>query len=116
MAIDFVKNLKKDEIIDYPSKQVTGNPAKDWLFNWVVRRYQKNNHSWKKSDQRTWSGGIYGVGNYLGALLFFAFFGFLLYQTNKLYGFERAALLAMLMILFRVNIAIKQMVQLNRKF
>jgi hypothetical protein len=105
-----------DDIVGYPPPSNTGEPWKDKIFDWVVKRYQKNNHPWKKSDDRVWRGAIFGVTSYLGALVFFALIGFVLYQTNKLYGFEKAVLLAMLMILFRINVLIKQMVQLNRKF
>ena len=105
-----------DEVVGYPPPANSGEPWKDKIFDWVVHRYQKHNHPWKKSDQTVWSGGIYGITSYGGMLLFFALIGFVLYQTNKLYGFEKAVLLGMLMILFRVNVLIKQMVQLNRKF
>jgi hypothetical protein len=66
-----------------------------------------HNHPWRKSDERVWGGFIYGVTAYLGYVLFFAFFGWILYTVDKLYGFERAVLLAMLFILFRINIMIK---------
>jgi len=107
--------VMSDKKLEYPERSNTGQPLKDKVFDWVVRRYEKKGLAWRESDQKIFSGFIYGVGGYFSALLFFAFFGFLFYQTNKLYGFERAVLLALLMILFRVNILIKQIVILNRK-
>jgi hypothetical protein len=106
----------KDEIIGYPNPSNTGEPWKDAVFNWVVGRYKKHNHPWKKSDQRVWRGAIFGLTSYFGYVIFFAFFGYILYTTNKLYGFEKAVLLGILFVLFRINILIKQMVQLNKKF
>ena len=106
----------KDDDIGYPKKSNTGTPWKDWLFDWIVGRYKKHNHPWKRSDQRVWHGSVYGLTSYFGAVFFFAFFGFLFYQTNKLYGFEKAILLAMMMVLFRINVLIRQMVALNKKW
>jgi hypothetical protein len=111
-----MKMKMEDPVIGYPPPSNSGEPWKDKLFDWVVGRYKKHNHEWKKSDQRVWSGAIFGITTYFGTLLFFALLGWLLWQTNKLYGFEKAVLLALLMILFRVNVLIKQMVTLNRKF
>jgi hypothetical protein len=106
----------EDKVLDYPPPSNSGYPWKDKLFDFVVKRYQKNNHPWKKSDQDIWSGAIFAVTQYIGTIVFLGFIGWLLYQTNKLYGFEKAILLALLMILFRVNIVIKQLVMLNKKF
>jgi hypothetical protein len=106
----------KDDIIDYPGPENSGYAWKDAIFNWTVRRYKKHNHPWHKSDQRIWHGAIFGLTQYFGSIFFFVFIGLILYQTQKLFGFARAVLLALLMILFRINIIIKQIVQLNRKF
>lgn len=108
--------MKTDEIIGYPKLENSGEPWKDKIFNWVVSRYQKHDHPWKQSDQRVWHGAIYGLTSYCGAVIFFVVIGWLLFQMQKLYGFEKALLLALLMILFRVNILIKQLVKLNRNF
>ena len=106
----------KDDIIDYPGPENSGYAWKDKVFDWVVKRYKKYNHPWRKSDQRIWHGFLYGITSYIGSIFFFVFIGFILYQTQKLFGFARAILLALLMILFRINIIIKQIIQLNRKF
>jgi hypothetical protein len=47
-----LKKIIKDDVIPYPEKRNTGQPIRDKIFNWVVARYQKHNHPWKKSDQR----------------------------------------------------------------
>jgi hypothetical protein len=81
-----------------------------------VRRYKKHGHPWKKSDQRIFHGFIYGVSGYFGYIIFFSLFGYLFWQTEKLLGFNKALLFALLLILFRINLVLKQLVVLNKKF
>lgn len=112
--IDKIK--EKDVAIDYPGKSNTGEPIKDKIFNWVVGRYKKHNHPWYKSDQVVWGGAIYGVSSYFGYAIFFGLFLYILVWVQGKYGDGRAIIMALLFILVRINILIKQMVKLNRNF
>ena len=106
----------KDRVITYPEKKNTGQPIKDQIFNWVVHRYKKNNHEWHISDDKIFNGFIYGVLGYLGYVIFFALMWWIISITQKKWGDMKALFVVLLIILVRLNIMIKQLVTLNRKF
>lgn len=106
----------KDHEIGYPDKKSTGQPFKDRFYNWVVLRYRKHNHPWMKSDERVWGGFIYGVLDYVWLVVWVWLFWWLLNSIMKHQGFQQAVLAALLMLLIRLNLLIRKITELNKKF
>jgi len=106
----------KDDVLPYPEKSNTGQPMRDKLFNWIVGRYQKNNHLWKKSDQRVWHGAIFLCLDYAWLLIWIAALWLIINGSMKRVGFEKTIFVVAIIFLIRINSLIKQLVQLNRKF
>jgi hypothetical protein len=106
----------KDSIIDYPNPENTGDTWRDATYNWVVSRYKKNGHAWRKSDTTVWKGFVYGVTAYIGYIIFFSLMMWLLMWIHDKYGAAKAIITALVILLARLNIMIKQLSSLNKRF
>lgn len=106
----------KDEELPFPSDKSTGAPIRDKLFNFVLRRYRKFNHPWKKSDQAIWYNVIYHIGDFIGILFFFWIMWLLTNYSLKKYGEWRTLFYLIIIFMFRINILIQQISALNKKF
>jgi hypothetical protein len=111
-----VKIVIKDDVMPYPEKKNTGQPLRDKAYNWVVARYKRNNHFWKKSDERVWGGFIYYVVDYIWLLTWIGLLWLIINSSLKRVGFEKTVFVVAIIFLIRLNSLIKQMVQLNKKF
>lgn len=107
---------KKDNVLGYPGPKNTGSGIKDGIYNWVVKRYKKNNHPWKKSDEVVWGGFVYGVLDIGGVFLFVGIMYWLLDWTLSNHGFEKMIMVLGVILLVRVNILVRQIAALNKKF
>ena len=56
--------IMKEETLGYPEPKKTGAYIRDGLYNWVVKRYKKNHHEWKTSDERIFHTVIYFFGDH----------------------------------------------------
>lgn len=84
----------------------TESKVRDAIFNWVVRRYERNSHVWQKSDEVVWNGAIYHVSGYFGYLIVIGLLWWLLDATVRLKGGTHAILLLMILMfvqLLRLN-------------
>ena len=104
-----------DNILPYPEEQNTGAKLKDGAFNWIVSRYKKFNHPWKKSDNIVWKGAIYSLSWLFGIIIFLAIMWVLINFSIKKYGEMRTLFYILLLVLLRVNAMIKQLIILNKK-
>jgi len=113
-----IKEAQKRPIPDtaYPQEQNTGRRFSDAVFNWVVNRYRTLRHPWTRSDDIIWKTACYHIPEYIGIIIFFAIFWLLIKFSNKKYGEMRTLHFLILILIFRVNIMIKQLFALNKKF
>jgi len=106
----------KDDIIPYPDLSNTGQPIRDKIFNFVVARYKKFNHLWRKSDQRIWGNSIFVVVDYIWLLVWIGALWLVINGSLKRVGFEKTVFVVAMIFLIRINALVKQLVKLNRKF
>jgi len=106
----------KDEELPFPPDKNTGAKIKDATFNWILKRYKKFNHPWKKSDQMVWNSTIYHLGDLIGILLFFWIMWLLINFSLKKYGEWRTLFYILIIFIFRVNMLVQQIAALNKKF
>lgn len=100
----------------YPQEQNTGHRMSDAIFNWIVNRYKTLRNPWKASDNIIWKGACYTIPEFFGIILFFAIFWLLIKFSNDKYGDMRTLHFLILVAIFRLNVMIKQMLVLNKKF
>jgi len=106
---------KPTVLIAYPEEKDTGHPLSDKVFNWIVKRYKDLKNPWKKSDTTVWKLACYTLPEFIGIIIFFAIFWFLVKISNKNYGEMRTIHFLLIYVLFRMNTMIKQLVNLNKK-
>lgn len=82
--------------------------SRDRVFNWIVRRYERNGHPWKKSDEVVWGGSIYVIWDWAMILVFIYFLWFMFNFFQKRYGDVQAIAFLLIMVLFRLNILIRK--------
>jgi len=99
------------------SKKVsaTGSVWKESLYNKIVDRYTTKGREFSFSDQFVWKGSVYQIPEFVGYILFFMFFLWLAMISFKYYGAPRTYIFMALLILWRVNMMLKQLYQLNKK-
>jgi hypothetical protein len=102
--------------LPFPEKKNTGAHIKDGIYNWILGRYKKNNHPWKKSDNIVWRTSVYFFGDLLGIALFFWIMWILINFSLKRYGEWRTLYYVIIIAVFRINILIMQISSLNKKF
>jgi hypothetical protein len=87
--------------------RTTEYPRRDAIYNWLVRRYGKLGHPWQKSDKIVFGGFLDYVWPWIPDLFFVYVMYFILKWTYTLYGTERLFMLAVVMVLFRLNALIR---------
>ena len=102
---------KVDNSIFY---RTTDHAGRDIVFNWIVRRYERNGHVWKKSDGMVWGGALYHVLDYFWMLIFIYFVYVVANFMYDRYGIFKAGMVIVVMILIRFNSLIKKVDQTNR--
>ena len=90
----------------------TDHPMRDRVFNWIVSRYGSKGNRWEKSDDRVWGGAIYHVWDFFTAILFIYLMWIIYNFSQRNYGDAHAIAFLLIMILFRINIAIKKLSRL----
>jgi hypothetical protein len=100
----------------YPQIANTGNKIGDFFFNWIVNRYRNLRNSWTKSDNFMWKGACYTFPELIGIIIFFTIFWLLINFSLKKYGEARTLFYLILIVLLRINVMIKQLVVLNKKY
>jgi hypothetical protein len=109
--------LKKwDTELPFPLEKHSGAYIKDGIFNWILKRYKKFNHPWKRSDEIVWKTVIYFFGDLLGIALFFWIMWVLINYSLKKYGEWKTLYYVIIIGVFRINILIMQISSLNKKF
>jgi len=93
----------------------TGEQLKEAVFNKVVDRYTKKGREFEFSDVFVWKGAIFIIPEFVGYILFFMFFLFLAQMSFKYYGEPRTYVFVMLLIMWRANMILKQLSQINKK-
>ena len=106
----------KDKELPYPDVVNSGQPLRDKMYNFVVKRYKKNNHVWRQSDERIWKNSIYVVLDYIWLLCWIGILWLIINGSLKRVGFEKTVFVVAMIFLIRINALVKQLVKLNRKF
>ena len=83
------------------------HPKRDAVYNWIVRRYGEKGNGWGLSDTLVFKGAIFYVWPWIPDLAFVYLMYFILNWTYARYGFERLFVLAIVMLLFRLNALIR---------
>lgn len=89
----------------------TDSPARDVVFNAIVKRYGVKGNAWEKSDGVVWGGAIYVVSSYFGYMLIVALLWWLLSATIRLQGDTHAILLMLILMfiqLLRMNATLRK--------
>jgi len=109
-----LKNWDKE--LPFPEFANTGAKIKDGIFNFILRRYKKFKHPWKRSDEAVWRRSIYLLGDLIGILFFFWIMWVLINFSLKRYGEWRTLFYVIILVIFRINMLIQQIGKLNKKF
>jgi hypothetical protein len=103
-------------LIGYPATSNTGSGVSDYIFNSIVERYRNLRNPWNKSDNLIWKSVCYTLPGFFGMILFFTIFWLLISFSTKKYGESRTMFWLIIVVLVRLNVLIKQLVLLNKKF
>jgi len=93
-----------------------GQPAnfKDKLYQKILLKYDSKKKEWKASDTLVWKGWIYIIPQWIGYLLFMALFGFMFITAYK-YGIHNMIAIIAAIFLWRINMILTQLRELNKK-
>ena len=105
-ATGFNKKWRKD----------TESILKDRLFNKIVDKYSRHGNIFNFSDRFVWTGALYVLPEIFGYILFFLFFFYLAMLSFKRYGEFRTYIFMALLIMWRLNIMLKYLAKVNKKF
>ena len=86
-------------------------PMRDAVFNWVVRRYGRLGHKWKKSDQFIFYNAIYFIWDYFWIIIFLYLIYWIANAMYERYGMWRAVLVIGVIFLLRMNQIIRKLDQ-----
>lgn len=103
--------VEKERVDNSQFYKHTDSPMRDRVFNFVVRRYEKNGHVWEKSDEVVWAGSVYVVASYFGYLALIGLLWWILNATIKYQGADHAVLLMLILVfvqLLRVNATMRK--------
>jgi hypothetical protein len=92
----------------------TDRPGRDWVYNKILKRYGDKGNAWTASDSFLWQGFLYYVVDYIFAVGFIGLITWLLVLTYDHFGPVKACIVAFVMLLWRVNIIVRQGNQTNR--
>lgn len=102
--------LKKLGVVDNSEHlRHTDFPMRDRVFNWIVKRYERNKHEWTKSDDAVWGGFIYFIWDWIVILAFLYLMWFIFNLLRKGYDDVHAIAFLLIMILFRLNVMIRKL-------
>lgn len=93
----------------------TGNILKEKMYNKVIDRYSKHGNLFEFSDRVIWKGVFWTLPEIFGYMIFFSLFLFLAHVGFKRYGEPRTYVFFALLIMWRVQMAVKQLHQINKK-
>jgi hypothetical protein len=96
-------------------KEDTESHLKDKLYNWLVDVHTRKGKKFTFSDRVVWKGAIYTIPELASYMIFFALFYFLGNIVYDKYGWPRLFMLFMLLILWRLNMAVKYLRKINTK-
>ncbi len=111
-------DLSSDELKrknDGKKASATGSVMKEKLYNKIIDRYTRKGREFVFSDEFIWKGSIYQIPEFFGYILFFMFFLWLAMISFKYYGEARTIVFVMLLIMWRANMMLKQLYQINKK-
>jgi hypothetical protein len=90
-------------------------PLKDKVFNWIVRRYERNGHEWKRSDDIVWRGSIYHVFDFFWMCLIVWLLIWSISLVYNRFGMFRALQSIMVIVLLRLAMISRKVSLLNRQ-
>ena len=108
--------VKDIRALNEGKKVETEHVLLDRVYFWIIDRYTKNNHEFKFSDQFVWKGATYVIPETFGYMVFFGIFLLLAKISFAKYGDARTIVFFMLLILWRMNVQIKLLSKINKKF
>jgi hypothetical protein len=109
------ENKTVEQPANFPYDEPEDNSLGGKVYMWVKKRYHKNGRPWKKSDVIVWKAWCYVIPIWIGYLLFGALFGWLFIKTYDKWGIGKLASLVGVLILWRLNVAIKTLGEINKK-
>ena len=107
-------NVNKQPVDNREFFKDTAYPGRDWVYNKIVKRYGDKGNAWTTSDTVIWSGFLYYVVDYLFAIAFIALIYYVVNWTYGKYGIARAGMVFGVMLLWRINVLIRQATHTNR--
>jgi len=102
-------------INDSAKELSSGKVWKETLYNKIIDRYTKKGREFEFSDKFVWKGAIYQIPEFFGYIVFFALFLSLAMMSFKRYGESRTIIFVMLLIMWRINMSLKHLAQINKK-
>lgn len=93
----------------------TGHPLKEKLYNGIVDRYSKHGNEFTFSDRFVWKGAVWVLPEIFGYIIFFTIFLYLASFSFKRYGDARTIVFFILLLIWRVQVGVKQLNQINKK-
>jgi hypothetical protein len=106
--------VKKEPVDNSEFHKSTPYPARDLVYNKIVDRYGVKGNAWKTSDSIIFQGFIYYVWDYVMAIVVIGVLTWILVLTYDRFGLAKTGIVAFVMLLWRVNILIRQGAQANR--
>ena len=86
------------------------------LYNSMIDKYTNRNKRFEFSDVVVWKGSIYELPTIISYILFFLLFLFIGHLSLERYGWERTIIFFILLVVWRIQMLIKVMNALNKKF
>jgi hypothetical protein len=109
------RKARKEPVDNTMHYRETEYPARDKVFNWVVRRYGLKGNKWKTSDDVIFGGVVYHVWDWIPILLFIYFVYFITTWVHDKYGLFRALVVLAIMVIMRLNAVVRKLDQINRR-
>lgn len=106
---------KAAEKVNHRYKKDTESKSKDFFYNKILDRYTNNGIEFSISDRFVWQGAIYTLPGIFGYMLFFSLFLYLAHLSFTRYGDARTIVFFILLVVWRLNVAVKYLAKLNEK-
>lgn len=100
---------------DVCKENSSGHKLQEYFYNKVIDRYTRNGREFVTSDQFVWKGTFFVIPEFIGYMIFFAIFLLLAKIGFSKYGEARTVVFFMLLIMWRLNMQLKQLSQINKK-
>lgn len=93
---------------------MTEFPARDAIYNWIVRKYESKGKAWHRSDSIVFGGFLYHIWDWVPTLLFVYFTWLIVNYTYNTYGEFKAFVALGVMLIIRLNSIQRQVSLTNR--